>query len=449
MLPAGSAAANVPQLVTSLRQAGVLWGVGSMIYQMVEQYYLSDTFGELWAVGLTDPSGVAATGTITVVAATPSSGLIALYIGGRSYPTVVQAGDSATAIAARLVSLVTADANAMVTAAATAGVVTVTAKHIGLLGNDIDIRLNYLGAAGGEFAVPGVTTTIVPMASGAGVPVLTTLLANLGTVTYDYVGCGYSDTATLNALDAFFNFGTGRWSWQSMLYGGYFTAVRGTPGALATFGTARNGPNGSVLGFFDSPDPCWVIAADYTAACAVSLRQDPNVPLQNIIMGFKSPPITSGFTRSIRNTMLYDGISTYTISRAGQVILERAITFYQTNPQGIADNAYLDVETLYGTAKLIRDWQAEMIRLYPRFKLFEDGNAIPAGQRATTAQQIRLATVAWYRREVDAGNAQDGDQFAAATISQNAGNGLVKSLLPFILPQQLRQIAGLAQFTKP
>lgn len=450
MLATGIALPNVLYLVTSLQQTASLWGMGSMIYQMVEQYFKTDTYGELWAGGLTDPAGGAkATGTVTFAAGTYGTGQVAMYVGGSSYPTPVLLGDTPTLIAARLVALVNADADAKVIASVAAGVVTFTAKHAGLIGNDIDIRLNYLGPLGGEYAVPGLVATTTPMTGGLGSPLLATILANMGAVEYDFVGHPYTDTASLIALDLFFNFGTGRWSWQQMLFGGYFTAYRGTPGQLATFGQSRNGPNGSCLGFFDSPDPVWVVAADFTAACAVSLRVDPNTPLQNIVMNFKAPPQTSAFIRSLRNTLLYDGISTYTVNRAGQVILERAITFYQLNPQGVVDNAYLDVETLFGTQKLIRDWRDEMIRLFPRFKLLEDGNAIPAGNNATTAQLIRLSTIAWYRAECAAGNAQDPDIFASKVIAQNAGNGLVTELLPFLLPNQLRQIAAVVRFTKP
>ena len=446
----GIAVANVPVLITGVQQAGNLWGVGSMLYQMVEQYLLSDTFGELWGVGLADPpGGAAAGGTIAFGGATIGIGTVALYVGGRSYPVPVLVGDTVTAIASRCATLITNDPDAMVSAVAAAGNVNLTAKHKGLLGNDIDIRVGYRGALGGEYPVPGLVTTISPMATGTGAPLLSSALAALGEVTYDFVASPFTDSASLIALDAFWNFQTGRWSWQSMLYGGYFTAMRGTPGTLQSFGTSRNGPNGSCLGFYDSPDPAWIVAADYCASCAASLRVDPNVPLQNIVMHFQAPPQTSSFIRSLRNTLLYAGISTYTVNRAGQVILERAITFYQINPQGVTDSAYLNVETLYGTAKLIRDWQREMIRLFPRFKLLQDGNAIPAGNNATTAQLIRLSTVAWYRAECANGNAQNPDQFAAKVLAQNAGNGLVRELLPFMLPNQLRQIAGLVQFSTP
>ena len=293
--------------------------------------------------------------------------------------------------------------------------------------------------------------TIVAMAGGTGVPAtLSTTLAVLGEETYDFIGHPYTDTASLNAFDSFLNVATGRWSWQQMLFGGYFTAVRGSVGTLATFGTARDGQFGTGLMVLPGePDPVWIHAADYCAVCATSLRADPNLPLQNIVLGTKAPPIGARVTRSLRNTLLYDGISTKTQNNAGQNILERACTFYQTNAAGAPDNAFLDVETIFGLALLIRGWQDRMLTLFPRKKLVIDGTPIPAGSNLVSPSTIKFATISWYQEECDAGNAQDPDGFASKIIAQNAGNGLVKELLPYVLVNQLRAIGALAQFTKP
>ena len=452
MLAGGLAVANTPVLVESLGQVGLLTGVGSMLYEMVKQYLSSDTYGELWILPVADPTGAAATGTLTLTGSGFSTGILSLDIGGIYLPVPVMIGDTLTTIAARLVALVAATPDCPVTAANAAGVVTFTAKQVGLLGNDIDIRLNYLGPLGGQASVTGLGTAIVAMSGGTGTISPSTWTAAQAALTdaqYDFVCMPYTDTASLSAWDTFFNFATGRWSWVQMIYGGYFTAQRGTPGTLQTFGLSRNSPFGSCLGFYDCPAPSWIVATEFTAQCASSLRVDPNRPLQDIVLNLPAPPATSAIIRSNRNTLLYSGISTYTINRAGQMILERACTFYQLNTAGSPDNSMLDVETMYGTALLIRDWKQEMQRLFPRSKLFIDGTPIPAGAAATSAQQIRIATIAWYRRECANLNGQDPDGFAAATLEQNAGGGLVKALLPFILPNQLRAIAGLVQFTKP
>ena len=452
MLASGTATPGVAFLATSQAQVGISCGVNSMVYEMFRQYRIADSFGEVWILPLPSPTGTAATGTLTLAGTCTSAGSLSIYLGGMLVTVPSNVGDTAAVLAARLVQLMATTPDLQVTGAAVGAVVTFTALHTGITGNDIDLRQNYLGAPGGEAPVPGITATFVPMASGSGVPAnLAAALSTMGDRTADFICSAFTDSATLTALDTFLNeTGSGRWSWISMTYGGYFSAARGTAGTLAAFGQGRNGKFGSGLMVLPSePEPVWLHAADYCAQCAISLRADPGQPLQYILLNTKAALPADRLTRSLRNTLLYDGVSTKFVNAAGQNVLERACTFYQTNLAGAVDNSFLDVETIYSLANLLRGWQDRMATLFARKKLLEDGNIIPAGSNAVTPKIISTATIAWYREECAAGNAQDPDQFAAAIISQNAGNGTVKSLLPFILVNQLRQIAALAQFTKP
>ena len=78
------------------------------------------------------------------------------------------------------------------------------------------------------------------MAGGTANPDITGGLANLADQTFDFIVSPYTDTANLNAIEVFLNDANGRWSWEQMLYGGCFSAYRGTLGELTAFGTARN-----------------------------------------------------------------------------------------------------------------------------------------------------------------------------------------------------------------
>ncbi len=99
--------------------------------------------------------------------------------------------------------------------------------HKGLLGNDINMQQNYLGNAGGEFPVSGVTLVFVPMAAGTTNPSLTNGLANLASHPFDFIGMPYTDTTSLNAMQTFLADDVGRWSWQEMIYGGAFSCIPG------------------------------------------------------------------------------------------------------------------------------------------------------------------------------------------------------------------------------
>ena len=214
--------------------------------------------------------GTAATGSITI-AGTPSvAGTLYPRIHGDAEPCIVTPADTATTIATRLAALINADPNMLVTAVAVAGAVNLTARHPGLLGNDIDLRMNYFGAAGGEITPPGLTVTLTPMTGGTGYPAIGAALANLTTRTFDFVAFPYTDTTSLNAWQSFANDVSGRWSPLQELFGQAFSAYRGTLSARATFGVTRNDQHISIIGFYDSPSPVWDWTADLTGACGQS-----------------------------------------------------------------------------------------------------------------------------------------------------------------------------------
>ena len=464
MLPAGTYTAGVPVIATGLGDVKAGCGAGSQLALMYQQYRAGDSFGEVWLLPLADAgSSVAAAETITLTGPATAAATLFLYAGySPAVPTgrvtcLVNVADAATAIATNLAAAINAVPDLPVTATVAGAVITVTARNKGLAGNGIDLRMNYLGALGGETTPAGVTLTFSnPVANGSLLlggttnPTLTTALTNIaGDQTFDFIVCPYTDSASLTAMDLFLNDTVGRWSWVQEIFGGYFTAYRGTLSAQVTFGTSRNGQHGSAFGLFDTPTPDFLCAADYAAQDAVSLRADPALPLQTLALNVAAEPLASRFNISQRNTLLYSGISTHKVSDAGVVSIDRAITLYQVNAAGAPDNSYLDVETMYTLQFVIRDMRIYLQTLFARVKLVADGTRIGAGSNMATSQTVVGAAVARYRLQAKAGLVQNPDIFAQQAIGQNAGNGLVKLLLPYQLANQLRQIAMLVQFTKP
>ena len=336
------------------------------------------------------------------------------------------------------------------TAVAVLGVVTMTAKNKGLAGNDLDIRVNYLGLAGGQVIPVGLTYTIVPMAGGLVNPSLTLGLANLMDLPFDFIAMPYTDTASLNAMQAFLSDTTGRWSWNSQIYGGLFVAYRGTFSALGTFGATRNDQHATCIGFFDSPSPVWKWAAALAAQTAMSVRADPGVPLQTLVLqDVLAPPIASRFNLGSRNTLLYDGISTFTVDNANNVHLENVITTYQLNTFGQPDNSYLEIEDMYLLMYILRRQQSVFTTKYGRTKLAADGTRFAPGSNIVTPSTIKADLVADYQSMQYQGYVQNVQAFAQALIvQQNASNpNRVDILYPATLIDQLRVVALLLQFT--
>lgn len=456
----GAATPNVPLLSQGLGDAVTQGGMGSMLALMTAAYRAADPFGEAWYLPLADdPTATAASGSIAVTAAPTANGTIYLYIatcGGSStyLPTRITVPVTSTQTAAQIATAIAAAINAApnmpVSATASTTTVTITALNKGLAGNDIQILTNFMGAANGETTPAGLGLTITAMAGGAVNPTLTTALANLASEPFDFIVCPYTDATSLTALQSFLSDTTGRWSWDQQVYGGVFTAYRGNLAAQQTFGAALNDQHKSVFGFNGSPTPSFLVAADYAATCAVSLRADPATPLQTLAMSITlAPPVASRFAIPDQQTLLYTGISTFTVASDGTVLIQKAITTYQKNAYGQPDNSYLGIETMYTLMAVLRDMAGVITSKFPRSKLAADGTRYEPGSNIVTPSVIRGALIAEFQHlEFDLGWVQNSKAFAAGLIvQQNTTNpNRVDALWPGELINQLNIVAVLAQF---
>ena len=281
---AGTLAPNVPVISQSVAEAKASAGPGSILAGMTAAYRANDSFGEVWYLPLADDAGAtAATGSVLFAGPTTAAGTVYLYIAGQLVSVPLTSGTTAIAAAAAVSAAINASTDLPVVAAVdgvTAAKVDLTAKNKGLVGNDIDVRVNYRGAAGGETLPAGLTATVTAMASGAVNPVLTTALANLLDVPFDFIVSPFTDAASIAAISALLGDANGRWNWQTQVYGHCFIAKRGSVGQLGSFGATVNDQHLSAIGFYDSPSPNWAWAAAFAGAAAVSLRADPGLPLQ-------------------------------------------------------------------------------------------------------------------------------------------------------------------------
>lgn len=450
VLSSGNAVVNMPVLGRGVSDAQAKGGLGSMLALMTAAYVTADSVGEVWFLPLADDSGsIAAAGSVKFVGAPTSTGVLSLYIAGQLVSLTVVTGETPGDIAIALTALVNANSDLPVTAAAATDTVTLTAKNKGLAGNEIDLRLNYLGSANGQAIPAGLSVTIVQMASGSTNPALNAGLANLGDEPFDFIVCPYTDTASLDALKSLLNDQNGRWSYASQIYGHVFAAQRGTLSTLATAGNARNNQHETIMGFYDSPSPAWIWAADVAGTAAVSLRADPGRPLQTLALStVLAPPSASQFILGERNTLLYDGISTFTVASDGTVALENVITTYQKNGFGAADDSYLQIESMFLLMYGLRDMRTLVTSKYARVKLADNGTRPPPGSAIVTPNIIRADLIARYRALCDDGFMQDADAFAKALIVERnrTNRNRVDILWPATLMNQLRIFALLAQF---
>lgn len=449
----GAALAGTARLSAGISDAQGLYGIGSQAAIMVAQYFALDPLGEVWVLPLADDAAaVAARGSFAIAGPASASGTLCLYVGDQLIPTLVTAGDTAATIAENVITAAQAVSGLPVSLAVdatTAGQINVTALNKGLCGNDIVLGVDLLGTAGGQSLPTGVSVTLTQMSGGTQNPTtLATALATLGDRVYDLFIHPYTDTASLTAFKTLFNNTDGRWAPMNQLYGHGITAFRGTYGDATTFGLGQNDPHTTVMPVSDSPSSPMVWAAQVGALVAASIRVNPAIPVTGVALTVMPPTDAGRFTLDQRNSLLHDGISTFTVDDSGTVNIERLVTTYQENAEGVPDDSYLDIETLMTAMICLQDMRIYLASMFAGFILVADGTKIPAGAKATTAQLIGKACAARYNWQCSQLWAQNAATFAANLQSQNQGGGQVFLLMPYDFANQLWVIAGNCQFVK-
>ncbi|MGA3798380.1 phage tail sheath subtilisin-like domain-containing protein [Pseudomonas fluorescens] len=434
-------------LVSSLGLAKSIGGIGSMLAQMYDTWRRSDPAGEVWCLPIKG-TGVKASGTVTITGTATAGGELSLYLGGSRVRATVAKGATPTAAAAALAAAVNA-AGLAVTAVAAVGVVTLTCKWSGLSGNDLLLQLNRLGRNNGESTPAGLTTVVAPMTGGVGTPDVAVALASLGDEPFEFICAPWADATSLDAWKAFMDDSSGRWSWAKQLYGHVYTAQRGTLGELVALSASRNDQHATIHGFETGcPDPVWNVAAAYAARTAVFISADPARPTQTgELSGITPAPAGARFTLTERQSLLNRGIATAYFGGGSQRI-ERAITSYQFNAFGQADDSYLDSETLHQSAYVIGYLKVRVTSKYGRHKLANDGTRFGAGQAIVTPNVIRAEMIAGYYALEQLGIVENAEAFAANLIVERSSTNpnRLNVLYPPDLVNQLRIFALQYQF---
>jgi phage tail sheath gpL-like len=453
-----TAVANTPILIDHLPTD--LFGVGSMLVDMVRLARLQNSQGEIWALPLADPAGVAATATITPTAP-GTAGTLMLYGCGQLVEIGVLSTDTAAIIGANIAAAfnagyVASDGTSMsfpFTAVANAGtgVVTCTATHAGTMGNYMSIDNNLVGDEGPFVA----NTTIVNFGSatlGTGIPLLNAGLAALGDKLFDWIAMPYSDATSLNSVRDFLSNVGGRWDPTVQLYGHCVTTVFGTLSAAAALGGTRNDPHMTIMPVANSPSPPWwwsaalggVIQLHKNIGADIGDAGEISRPLQTLLLdGILPPKLASDqWDRGDRQTLYYDGLSGYTVGTDGQVYLDRVTTTYQVNSWGQVDTTWLDIETLAQTMYAVRFINQYITQKHPRDALVPTNpNAL---QGFTTPTDLKADIIHAYTQLVGGGIMKNLALFAQNVIvEQSDGDpNRVNCYLPLDVVNQLRVFAA-------
>lgn len=453
MLPAGTADPDIAIPVQSNSVAENSFGKGSHLAAVCKAFFRCNASQETWALPVAEPTGTAATGTITVSSPATEPGILDLYIAGQHVAVVCSPGDTNDEIASAIAAAINENLDVPVTAAAAAAVVTVTCRWKGASGNDITLQDTYYRGVGGQELPVGLAIAYsgATLATGTGVPDFTTALANLGEMEAEYVCLPFTDAASLTAWEAEFDFSdSGRWGWMRQKFGSIWTAYRGTYATCLTFGQSRNSPQVSAMAIEPLvPSPIYEVAAAYTGKAARGYTNDPARPLQSLhLEGILPARLHDRFIMSELNSLSLNGMATQRTESDNVPMIARESTMYQLNLYGYPDDAYTDATTLATLARLLRNQRQAVTSKWPRHKLADDGTRFGAGQAIVTPKSIKAELVAQYRIDEFNGLVENGKEFKNNLIVERDSNDptRVNVLYPPDLINGLRLFAVLAQF---
>lgn len=387
VLSTGSVGGGVLTPLGSYAQAVEMFGRGSQLALMARAWFRNAKTVDVLALGVADNgSGVAAVKTVTVTVTTVLAGTIYAYIDGVLVTAAVTAGMTDVQVAAALQAAIAADGDLPYVATVADEVVTLTARNKGTAGNDLDVRFNFLGAAGGEETPGGVTLTVAVGTAGSTDPDLTSTIAAMGEEPFAYVVSGVANTTALGLLvDEFDETQTGRWGPIRKLYGHLFAGKRDTVANLRSYAAARNNPEESCLGYYDSPTSPWEWAAAHAAALAVAVNANVSRPETGLaVKGVWAPRLQSlgRFEATEVQSLLADGVSVSYVDAGGEVRMLGVVTTYKTNAGGAPDRSWKWAAKRFQA----QEWNVRVLQGvagdYLRAVLIPDSEGAPRGSSA-------------------------------------------------------------------
>lgn len=427
-LTTGTVAAATPFRINSPAEAETKFGRHSIGSFMGKAFKGGNPYTELWGIGVADNGGgAAAAGVLTIAGTATAAGSIYLYVAGIRIPVAIASGTTAAQAVTAVIAAAAAYELPVTLADGTGDTIDVTAQNKGTTGNQIDLRFNHNE---GEFAPAGLTLTVTtPMAGGATDGSVSGAITALGDVQYNTIASAWGDDTNLDLIEAEL---LTRWGPMEQREGHVWSGVKGSQGTMTTAGNARNSFLSSYMGTGLSPSPTYVWAASVAAIDAAQCEVDPFRPRTTLaISGVVAPKPAERLTRTERDTLLSDGVSTFTVDNSGVCQVERLITTYQTT-NSVADATYLDIMTPRGLAALRYSLRAMVAIKYPRHKLADDGTNFGPGQPVVTPSILRSDILALYKGWEALGWVENFEAFAAGLIVERdeADRNRVNVLLP-------------------
>jgi phage tail sheath gpL-like len=379
---AGSLAAGAIAPCNNDFDARILCGPGSMLESMYLKARANAPAEEIWVGNIAD-SGTAEIRTLTVGSPPAAGGQGVITIAGEPVAVEIAAGASASAVATALSAAITNYFNKYTrkslpfTASPTTNVVTITARHKGIFASGLDIDIPAIDG-GNAFTGVVVAATVTP---GAGSPNIGSVLAAMGDEPFDKIVMPFSDATNIALIKAFLSEVSGRWAFNKQVYGHAFTVKTESSANLTTYALALDTWHLTTIprftnGGFGEPDYEWL--AGQVGRIAPWFGGGANGDVSRNQTGLVVEGITPPRDRTYwmndyatRDAFLKSGLSTWTVTRGGDVVIDKIITHHQTT-SGAPDTTFRDIQKIGQMMYALRKFRAELAYEHSNKALADD-----------------------------------------------------------------------------
>lgn len=335
-------------------------GRGSQAHLMVRAAMKANPYADLSLITLADNSaGAAAAATLTLAGTASAAGYLSLTVAG-GHPVQIAVARSTTAqqAAKALADAVNLQADLPVRAAASAAVVTLTAKNKGEAGNHIKVSA--------QVFADGMTVQTAQMSGGTLNADITPALTAIAADGHDIIALAAADDANLLKLRDHLDMLAGPMEkrWAIGIYGQTGTLSQATTQAKRL----NNGMMYAVWYRGSLSQPLELAAA---AATVTAGEEDPARPLNDLpLKGIAVCPPEQKTLRTEQESALYNGVMPLqTAPDNTGVQIVRAVSTYTVTANGAPDESLLDMTTVR-TLIYVSKALANYVRLkHPRDKM--------------------------------------------------------------------------------
>lgn len=470
---AGTRGTNALTFVASPDDAKTYFGQGSELHRAAVAFFAQHPAGTLYAIATPETSGAGgakASGTITFATNATGSAIFRLYLAGETIEVSLSGSTASpvtpTAFALAVATAICARPDLPVTAQSALGVVTITAKHMGVRGNALEFAAEWVygttttaltasataSGTGMTGALSAATGVLASGAAGATAEDITSALALLETDQWR-IACAPSDSTNLATLDSWLDSQAGvlvQYRNQAIV------CSRASVGTAAALAVARNSERLQMPWHYVSPTPEFEVAAQvmaarsigdsYAGGVLVGEEGDPAANLDGLRLKTVKAQRSAADAPTLteQNTAMGSGLSPLIPVAGGGVALLSSVTTRSRDAGGQPNYAVLQTSIVTSIDYVADECRRAFAADFAGFKLTADQDRPLQTDRTTTPKLVRAWLKARLKEHEAVAILRDVDALDGSlqVIEDTGTPGRLLAEIPAKVVAGLHQLAG-------